>query len=328
MSLADTGGNGLHSVIDRLEIGIAVLDRETRVIHWNRWLAARSGIEPGRAADRPLSDVLPETVGTRLEMAVDQAIRNHLPALLSPALHGTLLPLFQTADERRLNRRMHQLIHVLPVDDPQQSAACIIQINDMTATVSRERVLRQQAEHLRRSTHQDPLTGLANRRLFDETLAGEFAKAQGSGQPLALVIADLDHFSDFNTLYGREKGDATLREIGKACQAALRPYGDLAARYNGDEFAFILPNLTAEAARPFAENLRVRIQTLNIANEASETASKVTASLGLAVFVPSHEADTNTLLSAAEIALYQAKHEGRNRAVSFSLDDGSFRICG
>lgn len=326
MSSAELTCMSLCSVVDRLETGIIVLDANCCVLHWNRWLAARSGIEASRADGRPLNVVLPEIIGTRLAMAVDHAIRDHLPSLLSPALHGTLLPLYQNADDRRLERRMHQLIHVLPLDDQPQTAACVIQVSDMTATVSRERVLRQQAEHLRRTTNHDALTGLANRRNFDETLANEFTKAQRAGRPLALIIADLDHFNDYNTRYGRERGDASLREIAETLRHAVQPVGDLVARYGGDEFAFILPGMEAEAARRFAESLRLRVHTLHIAHEAVSS-RLLTASLGLAVFVPSVEADTNTLLSSAEIALYQAKHEGRNRAICFSLEDGSFKVC-
>ena len=315
--------SSLCAIIDTLEVGVIVVDAEQQIIQWNRWLALRIGRSSAAATNRALLDVLPEIAGTRLERAVDHALRDHMPSLLSPALNGTLLPLFQSTEDRQRDRRLQQMIHVLPLPD----GGCLIQISDVTATVSRERVLRQQAVSLRRNASCDGLTGIYNRRKFDELFALEFAKAQRKQQPLAVIIVDIDQFSAYNQLYGREQGDLVLHDIAIALQAAIQPAGDVLARYGGEEFALVLPGMDDKAARHFAENLRLRVSTLKIANESVLAGKVLTISLGVAVMIPDASADTHTLLSSADVALYQAKHEGRDRAVYFSVDEGSFHDC-
>jgi diguanylate cyclase (GGDEF)-like protein len=315
--------SSLCAIVDSLEIGVIVVDAEQRIVQWNRWLALRIGRSSEAASNRMLFEAIPEIAGTRLERAVEHALRDRMPSLLSPALNGTLLPLFQSKEDEQRDRRMQQMIHVLPLPD----GGCLIQVSDVSATVSRERVLRQQAVNLRRNTTCDALTGIYNRRKFDELFALEFAKAQRKQQPLAVIIADIDHFSAYNQLYGREQGDLVLHDIAAALQDAIQPAGDVLARYGGEEFALVLPGMDDKGARHFAENLRLRIRTLKIANESILAGKLLTISLGVAVMVPDDSADTHTLLSSADVALYQAKHEGRDRAVYFSVDEGSFHDC-
>lgn len=323
------GRTSLRAVIDGLEIGVVILDREQRILHSNRWLTLRSGIAAGNLAGRAFAEAFADAANSRLEQAIRHAIHDRLPSLLSPALHGTLLPLYQTPEDRRREKRMQQMIHVLPLHDD-SPASCLIQISDMTANISRERLLRQQTETLRRTTTQDALTGVANRRQFDETLATEFNKSRQNQQPLGLIIVDLDLFSAYNNHYGRAQGDARLLEIAAALRDAIRPTGDLVARYGGDEFALILPGISEPQISQLAENLRLRISSLAIPNAASKQGKHLTVSIGSALMQPASEAeaDTHTLLSSADVALYQAKHDGRNRAILFSLEDGGFKLCG
>lgn len=318
----------LNTVLDSLEVGVLILDADGHIVHCNRWLARRGGLAAESADGRPFGEVFPAALGTRLEQAVLHALRDGLPSLLSPALHGTLLPLYQTPDDRRRERRMQQLIHVMPLRDEPGRVACLIQISDMTANISRERLLRQQTEALRRTTTQDSLTGLINRRRFDEVLASEFRKAQSQQRHLGLIIADIDGFNAYNAQYGNELGDACLVRVAGALQDAIRPIGDLVARYDRDKFALILPGIEEKEICRYVENLRLRIQTLDIAHETSSVAGgRLTISLGATALLPGTGADTHTLLSSADVALFQAKHEGRNRALLFSPEDGSFRHC-
>lgn len=314
------------SVIDSLEIGIVIVDAELRVIQWNRWLVVRHGLSAAQAVGQNLLAIMPEISGSRLASAINHAIRDRMPSLLSPALHGTLLPLFQNAGERQRDRRMKQLIHVIPVDAP-LGASCLIQISDVSATVSREQVLRQQAESLRRNNSHDALTGIYNRQKFDELFSQAFVRAQRQQKSLAVIMADLDHFSAYNENHGREQGDLALREIAAVLRSAIRPAGDVLARYGAEEFALALPDMSEEAARDFAEDLRLRVKALALVHEQAEGPPYLSISLGVAVMVPDAGADTHTLISSADVALYQAKHEGRNCAVYFSVDEGSFHPC-
>lgn len=316
----------LGTVIDCLEGGITLLDHNATVLHWNRWLAGRSGIDTEQAHGRALVDILPSIIGTRLEQALGHAIKDGLPSLLSPALHGTLLPLYQTAEDRRREQRMHQLIHVIPLrGDPK--AACMIQISDVTANISRERVLRQQTETLRRNTTQDALTGLANRQSFDETLSEEFVRAAQKGQSIALLIGDIDAFNAYNTAFGREQGDKRLKQIAKALLGKIQSTNQLVARYGGDEFAIILPDTDEVNARQLAGLIQRQVGELVIPQHESGATQHLSISIGASAMRPEPGDDTDTLLASADVALYQAKSEGRNQAVFFSVEDGSFRPC-
>ena len=318
----------LCTVIDNLEIGVIILDADRRVVRWNHWLAARNGHNAEQSVGRLLLEIMPEIAGTRLAQAIEHAIRDHMPSLLSPALHGTLLPLYQNAEDRQRNRRMQQLIHVIPLVDAPMQAACLIQINDVTATVSRERVLRQQAENLRRNSFVDPLTGIYNRRKFDELFALEFAKAQRQQKPIAMITIDVDQIGAYANCYGNEQRDLVLHDIAAELKLSIRPVGDILARFDTEKFALALPGVEEKAACLFAENLRMRISTLQIANESVSTGKQVTISLGVAVMVPEAGVDTHTLLSSSDVALYQAIHEGGNSAVCFSVEEGTFFACG
>lgn len=325
--MKNLGCTSLCSVIDRLEIGLIVIDKDHRVLHWNRWLSSRSGWSPDAATGRPLEELFPEMASSRLNMALQHAIQDGLPSLLSPALHGTPLPLFQSETERQQGKRMQQLIHVLPLRDESSQSACVIQISDMTATISRERLLRQQAENLRRSTSEDALTRIPNRRKFDEMLASEFHKAQLHSQPLAIAIADIDLFTNYNAMYSREGGDKALQDIADIFRNAIRPGVNMVARYGGEEFGFILPGMSEVEACHFAEDMRLRVMAQGITNHSTPHGKYLTVSLGITTMTPDNQADTHTLISSADVALYQAKHEGRNRAIYFSVETGNFKTC-
>ncbi len=210
----------LQAVIDAVESGLILLDTEGRILRWNRWLVRYSGIAAKDAEQRLLSEVLPETGNTRLTLAVQHACRNGLPSLLSPALHGTLLPLYRSADDRAHSLRLQQLTHVIPVRHDSR-AACLIQITDVTANISRERQLRQQTDQLRRAATLDPVTGLSNRKSFDEIFEREFRHAIQSQQSIGLMMIDIEHLHGISELFGREEGDRVLRELAKAFSAAF-----------------------------------------------------------------------------------------------------------
>lgn len=322
-----TPGSMESIIADSLEVGIVVLDKHGHIVFANRWFARHSGFSASETIGQAWQELIPEAGNTRLEHAIEHATRHHLPSLLSPALHGSLLPLYPTAEDRQRGQRMQQMIHVLPLRGEPGSGACLIQISDVTANISRERLLRQQSETLRRNTTQDSLTGVANRSKFDASLSAEFHKAKIKHSPLALLIVDLDLFSAYNSFYGRDRGDEILAQLATELLDAIRPVGDLVARYAGDEFAIILPGISEDETSLLAESLRTRIAAHGWPHAGSSIAPHLTVSIGAATMHPGEDTDTHTLLSSADVALYQAKHDGRNRAVLFSPIDGSFTVC-
>ena len=166
---------------------------------------------------------------------------------------------------------------------------------------------------LERLSTLDTLTGLANRRRFDEVLRQEWRRSAREGTPLSLVFCDIDFFKNFNDGYGHLAGDECLVKVAQAVRAVSNRPGDLAARYGGEEFVLVLSGTGEEGARTLAEKLRARIEELRIPHAHSRLAPHLTISLGVASTVPRPGSAPEDLLNLADHALYAAKEEGRNR---------------
>jgi diguanylate cyclase (GGDEF)-like protein len=173
--------------------------------------------------------------------------------------------------------------------------------------------LKRQADLLRSMSFVDGLTGVANRRQFDEALQREWRACLRTGTTLALAMIDIDHFKQFNDTYGHPAGDACLRAIAGILDGEMNRSHDLIARYGGEEFVCLLPDINLTAAQIKAEQLRQAVQSLNIPHKASSTAPVVTISVGLAFFIPTEKLTPEQLVAAADVQLYTAKHTGRNR---------------
>jgi diguanylate cyclase (GGDEF)-like protein len=164
---------------------------------------------------------------------------------------------------------------------------------------------------LRDRAVRDALTGVHNRGYLEESLAREEARARRSGQPLGVVMIDIDHFKRFNDTYGHAAGDTVLRAVGQYVMSLTRGE-DIFCRYGGEEFVLIMVDTTVRAAWERAEALRAGIQELAIEHEGR--ALNVTLSIGVAM-IPDHARDGQAALRAADAALYAAKQGGRNRVV-------------
>lgn len=172
---------------------------------------------------------------------------------------------------------------------------------------------------LKRMVASDPLTGIANRRHFDRALDREVRRARREQLPLSLIFLDLDEFKHFNDTYGHSSGDDVLRRVARALDESFRRGGDLVARYGGEEFAVILPGVEARRAGLYAERLRRRIWRMGVSVGAPEAGDRITISGGVATIAPGSpgfaDATPDTLLRAADQALYRAKCLGRNRII-------------
>ncbi len=173
--------------------------------------------------------------------------------------------------------------------------------------------LRLANEHLSRLSFADALTGLPNRRRLDQVLDIEWRRALRTRTPLAVVIADIDNFKAYNDTLGHPEADKCLVAVADVIRQAVNRAGDLAARYGGEEFVVLIPGADRAAALAFAERLRLACEARAIPHPASAVSPVLTISLGVAAGVPAAEASAMELVSAADAALYRAKHEGRNR---------------
>ncbi len=172
--------------------------------------------------------------------------------------------------------------------------------------------LKKANERLRQLSFHDALTGLHNRRYFDEFLEREFKRAQRNQTPLALVMIDIDYFKKYNDRFGHQAGDECLRQIAAAFALVVHRSHDLVARYGGEEFAVVLPETDTEGVLAVAENLRGRVADLRIYHPESPY-GHVTISEGVASAIPAPESCPYQLIKAADSALYHSKRAGRNR---------------
>jgi diguanylate cyclase (GGDEF)-like protein len=181
------------------------------------------------------------------------------------------------------------------------------------ARVRNHLLLKRQADLLRSLSFLDGLTGIANRRRFDDTMAREWRRCARSHQPLSLVILDVDHFKSYNDHYGHQAGDECLRTVAAVLAEQVKRTGDLVARYGGEEFVCLLPETDNDGALQVAERLRGAVADCAIPHDFSPVASHVTISLGVATVTPVADVSADTLTQMADQLLYQAKRGGRNR---------------
>jgi diguanylate cyclase (GGDEF)-like protein/PAS domain S-box-containing protein len=163
----------------------------------------------------------------------------------------------------------------------------------------------------------DSLTGIANRRKFDEYLESEWLRLAREKAPLSLILCDIDCFKLYNDTYGHQSGDRCLQQVAQAIKKTIKRPADLTARYGGEELAVILPNTTPEGAAKVAQDICQQIQELQIPHLKSTVDSYVTISLGVAGCIPEHDSSAEDLLAQADRNLYKAKETGRNRVISY-----------
>jgi len=186
-------------------------------------------------------------------------------------------------------------------------------------TVSSE--LQTVNESLRKLSAVDALTGVANRRGFDERLEETWAAAGESMKPVTLILGDVDYFKRYNDRYGHPAGDDCLQRVAQAMTKAVRG-NDFVARYGGEEFAVILRGVDASISVMVAERILAQIRALALPHQGSSVSAHVTISLGVVIGIPSPRHSVAGLIRLADEALYQAKSEGRNRACLKLLGSG------
>jgi diguanylate cyclase (GGDEF)-like protein len=166
----------------------------------------------------------------------------------------------------------------------------------------------------------DGLTQIANRRTFDEFLIREWQRGQREKQPLSLILGDIDYFKLYNDRFGHQSGDICLKKVAQTILNTVMRPADLVARYGGEEFAVILPQTPARNALHVAQTIQLEIKKLAISHPESKVSDYVSLSLGVSCVIPQPRYTKNQLLTTADKALYQAKRQGRNRAVLQTFD--------
>ena len=179
--------------------------------------------------------------------------------------------------------------------------------------------LKLQSDQLAAYAFKDGLTGLSNRRAFDDHLDREWARCLHLKCPIALILMDVDHFKLYNDHYGHTQGDECLKEISQILNSSVSTPSHLAARYGGEEFAVVLPELSLDQATQVAEQLRLLIETCQIPHEPSPVSEYVTASIGVTSVIPTAEVTIGHVVQKTDLCLYRSKESGRNQVTGESL---------
>ena len=300
-------------LMQHLVVPTFVLDPSGRVLLWNKACERLTGIaaetvvgtaEHWRAFYAQPQPCLADLV---LESRFGE-IHEHYRDFSKFGLNDFGVAVEDWCELRHAGRRAYLAIDAGPIyDDAGVVIAVVETLRDITAQ-------REAQDALATLAALDGLTGLANRRSFDQALDLESKRCARVGSPLALLMMDIDGFKLFNDSYGHGRGDECLRRVARAVAGAVRRSVDLAARYGGEEFAVILPDTNLAAARDVADRIRAAVEALGIPHRAAPVGAVVTISIG-GVSVARPDPEGHGVLAAADAALYRAKREGRNRAV-------------
>ncbi len=288
LRLADT-------VVRHTGEGVLVLDPELRVLSANPGFARITGhdVEGALGKTPPVFDDDPDAL---------QQVRTRMHA--GSHWEGTLWARRADGDRFPLDASVDRVL------DAQGRVQNVVMV---FRDVTEQKLLE---DRLRELSATDGLTLLANRRSFDESLERAWHHATRHGEPVSLIMIDIDHFKAYNDLYGHGGGDRCLQQVATAIAAGVRHEGALVARYGGEEFAVILPRTEAQEASEIAEGLRRRVESLGIAHAGSPTGTRVTISVGISTRTPPQTADFVDLMQSADQALYKAKEGGRNGVVA------------
>ncbi|MBM7059719.1 GGDEF domain-containing protein [Pseudomonas sp. UL073] len=176
------------------------------------------------------------------------------------------------------------------------------------------------AQELAVLSRTDDLTRIANKRHLDETLSREWHRCLRNGEPLGVLMLDIDHFKRFNDTYGHLAGDTCIRQVAEAMRGSIREHCDFVARFGGEEFTVVMPGAGLDTALVIAERIRAAVEALRLRHEAVER-GQLTVSIGVASTAQGEMANAEALVGHADVALYAAKHAGRNRVAAADIQD-------
>ncbi len=305
--------NELHwllGVIQHVDVGVVVLDRDYRVKLWNGFMENHSGLTPSQVVGYDLFVRFPELDAGWLRRRAESVF------LLNHTVFSTWQQrpyLFRFNSYRPItgaSEWMYQNITLFPLHSVTGKVEhiCLI-IYDVTESAMDEKALAEANRELDRLGRTDGLTGLYNRRAWEELLSAEFKREQRKGETSVLAMFDIDHFKRINDNYGHPAGDEVIRRVAQLAVQCKRE-SDIAGRYGGEEFGVILVDTDLEGAAHFAERLRRAVEATVVEYDGNEI--RFTVSIGLAINVPQQDSYTQWL-EQADQALYKSKQGGRNK---------------
>jgi len=298
-------------IIQSVNMGILVLDKNLRIVFWNRWMEEHSRLRSGEVLGRDIMELYPNLEKKGFRWKAETVFKMGNFAFFSQQLHSHLIPLhlarYLTADFEQ----MQQNATLSPLRDPLGRVEYLcVSIEDATDSVIYRERLESAKKDLEVMSLTDPLTNLPNRRHLMETLEREISKHGRQKRPLSIAILDVDHFKNINDSHGHMIGDKVLAGLAGIFPRHLRTY-DFVARYGGEEFCVVLVNTAMEEALFVMERLRAAVENETFHHEGKDI--RLTISIGISSNGSSGDMSMDRMLNSADKALYRAKNTSRNR---------------
>lgn len=293
--LIEYANRRFSELFEHIPVACFTVDMEGHIHEWN--LAAESlyGYTKEEVLFRPYD-----------EKVFRGASAESLRRMLHKVAQGMVVNGVEARDYDSRGQRHEVIRSAFPLRNPRREVVgAIVSVVDVTYRVEYENQLKALNQQLQNLAVTDGLTGLHNHRAFQDFLEEQFQRARSTGQPLSLILMDVDYFKQYNDTYGHQAGDEVLRAVARILREQVRG-GDFVARYGGEEFVVVLPRADARRAVAVAERLR------NAVENAPWTLRPITGSFGVATLQPEMQT-RQALIEAADRALYQAKRNGRNR---------------
>ncbi len=305
----------LMDMLQTIDVGLVVLDKQYTIQVWNSFMENHSGLRPEQVKDKDLFSIFPNIDKEWLVQKSQAVFQLKNRAFTTWEQRPYLMrflnyrPITGTADFMYQNITISPLVSI----DGEVKHICIL-IYDVTDIATSKMALQEANGELERLSRTDRLTLLNNRGFWEECLVREYARYQRYHHTCSLIMFDIDHFKKVNDTYGHQAGDEVIRQTSAALRNSLRKT-DIAGRYGGEEFGVILVDTDAEGAKIFAERLREHIEGLTVTHE--DQAIRFTISLGIAA-LDDQCSDYKQWLEHSDQALYHCKRNGRNQSVIYT----------
>lgn len=300
----------LLAIVQSIDVGVVVLDREYRVQVWNTFMENRSGVQPKDAQNRNFFSLFPEIDRQWFSRKVESVATLGTPAFTVWEQRPYLMRFKSYQPITGQEEFMYQNTTLLPLRSPDNriNHICLV-IYDVTDVATNRHQIQAANAQLQLLSSTDRLTGLYNRGHWEGSLKAAYARHQRYGNALSLVMLDIDHFKHVNDTYGHQAGDKVIEQLAQLLREHARE-SDVPGRYGGEEFGVVLSDTDQAGARIFAERLRQAVEHLLVQYNGQDI--RFTISLGVAdLSAPAN--DHAELIARADQALYTSKKTGRNR---------------
>ncbi|MGV8842630.1 MAG: diguanylate cyclase [Pseudomonas sp.] len=300
----------LLAIVQSIDVGVVVLDRDCRIQVWNTFMENRSARLPSEVHQQSLFSLFPEIDEMWFRHKVQNVLTLGTPAFTIWEQRPYLMRFKNYQPITGQEEFMFQNTTLLPLQgiNGRTEHSCLI-IYDVTSVAVNKHQLQTANLQLQQLSRTDRLTGLHNRGYWEECLAHEFARHRRYHSMAALVMFDIDHFKSINDTYGHQAGDKVIQAVAEVMREQVRDT-DYAGRYGGEEFVILLPDVDSSAAGLLAERLRLGIESLQVSYEGQ----KISFTISLGVADLSHPTEQHQqLIERADQAMYVSKENGRNQ---------------